>query len=280
MEDLHGKWENFLRPTPRLTVRALKTVFFQAKNAFCLLKVASALLRGETKSYRRHLEKMKSVISLRGFLAACTNAMLDFGISAVRPSQIDVAGPTFDTPDAHTKVVKNNDKARASMIGTQKTRRLKNPATHIMVSTHDTARVPSDFYNKTPRCVVCCYKCYDDKGHVKQRTTYHRPVAKGQLPKPGLGREGYKTKWLCVTCGFVPLCRKVRFPGPDALTCWDYYHLEADLMDGRCETLCNVKNPRQMLGISTESMAQGTDRTAANLGNARPQAGAKRGRER
>ena len=36
MEDLHGKWENFLSPTSRLTVRTLKTVFFQAKNAYCL----------------------------------------------------------------------------------------------------------------------------------------------------------------------------------------------------------------------------------------------------
>ncbi len=72
---------------------------------------------------------MKSVISLRGVIAACTNVMLDFEISGVRPSQIDVAGPTFDAPDAYTKVVKNNNKAKASMIGTQRTRRLKNPAT-------------------------------------------------------------------------------------------------------------------------------------------------------
>jgi hypothetical protein len=173
-----------------------------------------------------------------------------------------------------------NEKARASVIGKERTRRLKNPASHVMVSTNDAGKIPPEFFNKAIRCIICCYKCYDDKGQVKHRTEYHRPVRKGELPRSGLGREGYKTKWLCVTCGFVPLCRKVRFPGQEALTCWDYYHLEADLMNGRCETLCNVKNPRQMLGLSPEGMALGTERTAANLGLARPQAGAKRGRER
>ncbi len=188
---------------------------------------------------------------------------------------------------AYSKILKNNDKARASMGGDLRTRRLKNPAAHEMVTTHDAARVPQAFVNKTPRCVVCCYKCYDAKGHVKHRTAYHRAVPKGDLPKQGFGREGHKTKMLCLTCGFVPLCRKVRFPGPDALTCWGYYHSEPDLMNGRCETLCNVKNPSQMLGRSPEGMAQGiifahlgTERTAANLGSARPQTGAKRGRDR
>jgi hypothetical protein len=65
MEDLHGKWENFLSPTVRLTVRTLKTVFFQAKNAFCLLGVATSLVRGETTTYRAHLKKLSQVITLR-----------------------------------------------------------------------------------------------------------------------------------------------------------------------------------------------------------------------
>jgi hypothetical protein len=81
---------------------------------------------------------------------------------------------------------------------------------------------------------------------------------------------------LFLTCGFVPLCRKVRFPEPDALTCWEYYHSEPDVMNGRCETLCYIKNPNQMLGRSPEGMALGsifahlgTERTAVNLGSAR-----------
>ncbi len=64
----------------------------------------------------------------------------------------------------------------------------------------------------------------------------------------------------------------MRFQGPDASTCWEYYHSEPDLMNGRCETLWNVKNPSQMLGRSPEGMAQGsiyahlgTERIAANL---------------
>jgi hypothetical protein len=97
MEDLHGKWENFLRPTPRLTVRAIKTCFFQAKNAFCLLNVASSLLRGETKSYRQHLANLNRVITLRGFIANCTNVIGEFILSPTSrcPSHIVEDAPSY-----------------------------------------------------------------------------------------------------------------------------------------------------------------------------------------
>jgi hypothetical protein len=184
-------------------------VFFQAKNAYCLLKVALSLLRGETKNYRMHLDKLWSVISLRRFIATCTNVKIDLRMDQQCPTLNDDEEPNFETPNAYSKIFKNNHKARASMGGDLKIRRLKNPAAHEMVTTHDAARVPQAFVNKTPRCVVCCYKCYDAKGHVKHRNAYPRGVPKGARPTQARIRARRLKKRKC-SVSHVDLCHCVR----------------------------------------------------------------------
>jgi hypothetical protein len=81
MEDLHGKWENSLSPTARITIRVIKTVFYQAKTSFCLLRIATALQRGEIPTYRAYLRKLSHVITLRGFACACTDALDDLNMT-------------------------------------------------------------------------------------------------------------------------------------------------------------------------------------------------------
>ena len=193
MEDLHGKWENFLPPTCRLTVRVLKTVFFQAKNAFCLLGVATSLVRGETLTYRAHLKKLSRVITLRKFVAVCSNAFGDFLLSesarankAIDNEKTPVASSAMANPgmystpasssskqpDGFSKGVKNYLKLEFNKEGALKQRRLKKPNKHQACTTSD-PRSPEGMQNKQVRCLVCCEKCNDATGLVRARSDFH-----------------------------------------------------------------------------------------------------------
>ena len=280
MEDLHGKWENFLSPTTRLTVRTLKTVFFQAKNAYCLLKVASGLLRGETTTYRQHLKKLSEVITLRRFVARCSNCMGDFMLSTrsrndnanrlARPSPTSarnaLSSPALaETPSRFTKK-KTNELKVLFNLGKLKERRLKRGMRHRQVSAgKKDAGIPAGMIGKQHRCVVCCDRCTDVTGKVNEREACHAAVPAGNSPKPAFYRRGYKQSNLCVDCGFIPLCRSVRFHTPGAKSCWQIWHTEDDLMNGMGETLCNVQNPKLDLGLRVDEMSTKTKKSGAGI---------------
>jgi hypothetical protein len=103
------------------------------------------------------------------------------------------------------------------------------------------------------RCVLCCRKCFtcEEEPKVKERNEYHICVRKKQnFCKRGLGRLGNYANKQCSVCK-VPLCtKKNRFPNVRK-TCWELWHTEADLVNGLCETLCHVKNPREELCVET-----------------------------
>jgi hypothetical protein len=83
-------------PTARLTVRTIKTVFCQAKTAFCLLRVGTSLQRGKIKTHRDYLRKLNQVITLRGFMGKCTSR-LDLDLVQLRRR-------SMQTPSAATAV--------------------------------------------------------------------------------------------------------------------------------------------------------------------------------
>jgi hypothetical protein len=126
------------------------------------------------------------------------------------------------------------------------------------------------------RCVVCCKKCNKPDGALKVRDAYHTRVKPGCTPAPGLGRYGYPATTLCVTCGFIPLCTTVRFHMPGALTCWDAFHTEKNLMTGpKSETCCHLKNPWDELGLVSPGQSASSSTTPAprnNVANLGPQA--------
>ena len=77
MEDLKGKYENFLAPTQRMTIRVIKTVFYQAKIAYCILRAASTIQRGQISTYRKYLKLVApESMTLRGFIGMCTTDAL------------------------------------------------------------------------------------------------------------------------------------------------------------------------------------------------------------
>jgi hypothetical protein len=275
MEDLHGKWENFLPPTCRLTVRVLKAVFFQAKNAFCLLGVATSLVRGETLTCRAHLKKLSRVIILRKFVSVCSNVFGDFLLSgSARANMANENDKTPDVssaranpgmystpdsssskaPDRFSKGVKNYLKLKFNKEGPLKQRRLKKPERHQSCTTSD-PQVPEGMQNKQVRCVVCCDKCNDATGLVKARSDFHVTVKKGHSPKPGIGRSGHKTSNICVTCGFTPLCTKPRTHGPNAKSCWGAFHTCDDLFNGLPSTMCDIQNPQAEYNVPAKHMS-------------------------
>jgi hypothetical protein len=88
------------------------------------------------------------------------------------------------------------------------------------------------------------------------REDYHegaRPTRKQRNKvKLGKGRAGHKTRRLCVTRGCVPLrWNTTRFPGVGgAVSCWDAWHSEANLMAGSTsETHCHIKCPEEELDL-------------------------------
>ena len=101
------------------------------------------------------------------------------------------------------------------------------------------------------RCVLCCRKCFtcEEEPQVKERNDFHIPMGRNKNTgcKKGFGRLGNYANKQCGVCK-VPLCtKKNRFPNVRK-TCWELWHTEADLVNGLCETLCHVKNPRTVYG--------------------------------
>ena len=123
-----------------------------------------------------------------------------------------------------------------------------------MVSTNP--RVPENMQNKQHECILCCRNCTDAEGLVLPRTEFHRAVKKGHSPTVGLGRQGHKTSYLCLTCEFVPLCRKVRIYGLHSKSCWDLFHSEEDLFNGSASTMCDIANPVAELNVPEKFMSK------------------------
>ena len=135
------------------------------------------------------------------------------------------------------KVVINKLKWEFDKDGPMKKKRLKNAGTHVHVLSSDSS-MPLDMMGKQHDCVLCCRNCTDSDGLVRPRTDFHIRVKRGHTPNPGLGRRGHKTSSLCATCGFIPLCRKPRSCGANALSCWELFHTCEDLFSGLASTMC------------------------------------------
>ena len=140
---------------------------------------------------------------------------------------------------------------------------------------------------KQAYCVLCCRLCTNGDGSLKSRNDYHKGATfeRGtQRVEIGKGRDGHKTRFLCATCGYVPLCTAVRFPGPNAVSCWEAWHKEKDLMSGALSmTYCHMKCPEDDLdvaGVTTLDTASARPTPSRNKGNINNLAGCSRGRKR
>ena len=209
--------------------------------------MASGLLRGETTTYRQHLKKLSDVITLRRFVARCSNCMGDFMLStrsrnettnrSARPAPVSARNQLStpglaETPSRFTKK-KSNEMKVVFNGGKMKEKRLKHGMRHRQVSAAKRdAGVPESMIGKQHRCVVCCDRCTDVTGKVNEREAYHAAVPAGNSPKPAFYRRGHKQSNLCVDCGYMPLCRAVRFHTAGAKSCWEIWHTEDDLMSG------------------------------------------------
>jgi hypothetical protein len=116
------------------------------------------------------------------------------------------------------------------------------------------------------RCILCCTFCFTPgtltKGpKVIQRNEFHKNVK--MTSKDAIrfdsGRQGHMADARCSICK-VPLCfKKPRFPGRTK-SCWDIFHIQADLWYGECTTLYHVGNPQRELDIDcTEKAPQITN---------------------
>jgi hypothetical protein len=104
---------------------------------------------------------------------------------------------------------KNNFKHHLNEEGKLKQRRLSKKQPHVIVSTSD-ERIPLAMRNKQHRCVVCCALCTTAEGKVKARDAFHSGKDRNtSAVKSGAGRLGHKTKFMCITCGYVPMCKMV-----------------------------------------------------------------------
>ena len=297
MEDLHGRWENALSPTARLTVRTIKTVFYQAKTAFCLMRVCTSLQQGKIKTYRDYLRKLNQVITLRGFMGKCTNRLDHIGLrhgsiqthssaaAAAPPAIVASVGEAASASNDPGKIVITNKKKEAfTNEPSLRKLRLKQPGKHVRVEVNKEA-CPEKYRKKQTCCAVCCRRCTTVDGAVIHREDYHEgahPKKREQYGhKLGKGRAGHKTRHLCVTCGYVPLCwNTIRFPGDGAVSCWDAWHSEVNLMTGATsETYCHIKCPEEELDLGDLASPAASAKPTKNKGNVTNLAGAQRKRK-
>jgi hypothetical protein len=80
----------------------------------------------------------------------------------------------------------------------------------------------------------------------------------------------------------VPLCwNTIRFPGDGAVSCWDAWHSEVNLMTGATsETYCHIKCPEEDLDLGDLASPAASAKTTKNKGNVTNLAGATRKRKR
>ena len=153
------------------------------------------------------------------------------------------------------KTVKSKLKNEFNKEGLMKAMRLKKPERHKQVQSSASC-VPAPLKDKQHDCILCCRNCTDSGGLVKPRSEFHATVKQGHTPPAGFGRKGHKTSSLCMTCGFIPLCRKPRSYGPNAMSCWDLFHSCSGLFNGRAATMCDIKDPGVELSIDDKYMSK------------------------
>ena len=181
MEETHGRWENYLQPTQRLTVRTLKAPLVNAFHAYRLCRSVTALITGQTKSYKQHLRRLNKVISLPEYIAHCTEEIGGFMMPIEIPEPelppSYTATPT-PTPSEYVKVIRKFHKRAFNEDKDLIRRRLTKPKEHVLRHrSHE--NVNQEFKKAPTRCVLCCEKCNHKDGVVIERLYYHRPF--GQL---------------------------------------------------------------------------------------------------
>ena len=227
-------------------------------------------------------------------MGKCTNRLdhveLRHG-SIQTPSSAAAAGPpdvvasveeaASASKDPTKIVVKNKKKERYTTEPTLRQLRLSKPGKHVRVEVNKES-CPEEFRRGQAYCSVCCRRCTTVDGAVIPRDDYHEGAHPKKKERHGVklgkGRAGHKTRHLCVTCGHVPLCwETTRFPGDGAVSCWDAWHSEANLMTGSTsETYCHIKCPEEELDLGDLASPPASAKQSNYKGNLNNLAGAQR----
>ena len=268
LKDSQCLMERALPPTTRMYVKGLKLCLL---NAFMLHRVALAFpewMAGSCTSHKKMRRRLNALSTFPDFLVDAVDSIgsyvLPGGDDSLFAANTTLA--TVNTP-GQSQASDTEDNGSANKIKRPGTTKAKFRQAFQRDETLRRCRLAAKWWkldgttavdklhrhekiaikNSGTRCVLCCRLCFDVRGNIILRSTLHdnTTLSNGRTVSKDHGRKGHNASCKCSVCG-VHLCdSKSRFPGGVG-SCWDRWHSEPDLINGKTKTLCHIADTRSL----------------------------------